>query len=152
MVQVDRANFQLRNALWGVALGLYRCGTGDGDGDAGDSARRPLAPPHWDMGWGAVASSGPHAGAGVPPGDTLKQCVHGAHALIRAVASGPSLRRDGSVQRRGYEEGGSASAGGAEDGAKDPVHGLVGRSLSLLLLLRSFEERTATLASAGRFD
>lgn len=142
MVQVDRANFQLRNALWGVALGLYQTGTGDSNNEAGDAARRPMAPPHWDMGWGAVALSGPHTGAGVSPSDTLKQCVTGAEALIRAVARGP-VNSDGAGARSGDGTENSADEG-------DPVHGLVGRCLSLLLLLRSFEERTAALASTGK--
>ena len=72
------------------------------------------------------------------PGDTLKQCGQGAHAIIQAVSRGPA------------NEGVCVVAGGVEEGVRDPVHGIIGRSLSLLLLLRSFEERTSALASAGR--
>ncbi|EKX48055.1 hypothetical protein GUITHDRAFT_151916 [Guillardia theta CCMP2712] len=70
IVQVDRTNFQLRNALWGVALGLY-------EGSEKNNLTAPLLPPAADSNHVGDKRHGANG--------TLQQCEQTASALFRGV-------------------------------------------------------------------
>lgn len=131
MVQIDRVNTQLRNALWSVALEAQN-GAAHGDVPA-------------QMGNGSSAAAGNEGARGVaqtqreaeasakrPPdiGTVSRQCDEVAAVLLQAVVS------------RGVDED-DMFAG------TEAVHPLVASSLSLLMLLRIYEEQALLVSSTS---
>ena len=146
VVQVDRVNFQLRNALWGVALGMGG-GMGpelsqggvlsprtadDEEASARDSlialsrgCSRDDVPPH-----GARAG-----GTRQPRNELVKKCDESAATLLRAVVASADGSPTAAARRISH---GTAT-----------VQPLVAQCLSLLLLLRNFEQHTASSAAVA---
>eukprot|EP00802_Teleaulax_amphioxeia_P020089 Tamp_20357.p1 GENE.Tamp_20357~~Tamp_20357.p1 ORF type:complete len:347 (+),score=96.44 Tamp_20357:29-1042(+) len=135
VVQVDRANFMLRNALWGVALGLHAQPASEG---ASSRAREEEEASARDS--LMALSRGEPGGGGdarrsIPRNPVVRKCEETASTLLRAVTSSAEYAQGSSSRRISH---GTA-----------PVHPLITKCISLLLLLRNYEEQTASMQTTS---